>query len=199
MPDPKVALRKTFRARRGALSPETRQRFGAAAAAHVFRSPAWRRAGRVSVYVSLPEELPTSRILAQALAEGKCLALPRLTERTQELVLVDVVSLSGLERGPKGIRQPAAGRKVSPRDVDLLLLPGIAFDHAGTRLGFGGGHFDRLLSGGSGPAWGLAFSCQITPHLPRRAHDVSVAGVVTEQGFSPAGQVSSRVSENPFR
>ena len=80
---------------------------------------------------------------------------------------------------------PGADRKVEPASLDLVLAPGLAFDHDGGRLGQGGGYYDRLLTQlpASTPVVALAFDCQITDQVPTTAHDIPVHRIVTESSI----------------
>jgi len=181
--------RGRLRAARAAVAGEARQAAAAAVVAHLTASPLWTAAGTLLAYAATATELPTRPLLDAALAAGKRLCLPRVAT-DGDLTLHRVAALEGLVAGYRGLREPAAGApRVAPATVDLAVVPGLGFDRSGTRLGQGGGHYDRLLVHLS-PACvvcGVAFACQVVPRLPREPHDWPVAYVVTEEGLFPVG------------
>jgi 5-formyltetrahydrofolate cyclo-ligase len=148
------------------------------------RLPGWSAARTVLLYVSaFPEEIGTGRLLAIAYEAGRRVILPRvdLAERRLRLHRVDDPR-SDLRPGVLDIPEPHAGLpEVAPEVVDWALVPGVAFDERGYRLGRGAGHYDRLL-----PAmrpdcacWALAFGCQLVPALPVEPHDIALDGITT--------------------
>ena len=124
------------------------------------------------------------RPLAQAaLDRGKTLVLPRVDAAARVLVLHRVADLDGdVVPGFRGIPEPSPDLPtVRPADVDCALVPGVAFDDDGRRLGYGGGYYDRLLPQlrPGVPRIAGAFDLQIVDHVPAGAHDVAVDVVVT--------------------
>lgn len=176
----KAALRALVRQALAALPPARRALEEELVTAAVQDTLAWRAARTLLLYRSVGRELSTVGLANAAWRTGKRVAFPRVAP-DGHLRLLQVDSWTGFtEEGAYGIPEPAAGAlEVAPADIDLALLPGLAFDGAGGRLGRGGGHFDRLLGGGAlRQAWGLAFDCQVVPHVPRELHDRGVQRVV---------------------
>lgn len=186
----KKLLRAEVRARREKLSPEVRTEKSRRIFEHLQTLECWRQAENVLVYLSVHAEVETAEIVAWLVAEKRCivpwcrkdgtLGLFRLTSPETELA-----------PGTFGIPEPAAvwrevpDRVVKPETLDLVLLPGVAFDRSGGRLGQGGGYYDRLLEtlGPQAVTVGLAYACQIVPEVPREEHDRRVDYVVTEEGI----------------
>ena len=142
----------------------------------------------VAAYAALPSEPRLEDWLAELRRAGVELALPRVGEASPELRLLRAED--DLVPGPFGLRQPSvAAPPVRIEEACLVLVPGLAFDSCGGRLGRGGGFYDRLLAPTSrGPAssrprvWGVCFAIQIVPAVPCEAHDAPVAGCVSERG-----------------
>lgn len=185
----KRELRRLLRERRRALGDEMRRELSARIAAHVLALPVWREARVVMMYLSVTEEEPGTAALAQAaLAAGKRLCVPRFGRMaaTMEPVMID--SLESLAAGDSALPipqpPPGAGEVCDPARIDLNLLPCVSADAWGTRLGLGGGHFDRLLVSMRPDAvnLGLLFACQLVETLPREPHDQRLSGFVTEEG-----------------
>ncbi|MBN1475388.1 5-formyltetrahydrofolate cyclo-ligase, partial [Candidatus Sumerlaeota bacterium] len=145
--DAKRRLRSELRGRRRAMSPEERERLSAEIARHVLALPPWTEASSVMLYLAVPGEVETDALAGAALAQGKRLCVPRVTE-TDEIEAVAIRSLEDVERTPRGLREPPPGHGevVDPAGIVLLLIPCVAVDPQGHRLGQGGGHFDRFLA-----------------------------------------------------
>lgn len=160
---------------------------------HLRQTCIFRQAQTICSYVAMPEEVQTQEGLGEILAAGKRLVIPFCEER--DLKLCRVFSLNELSPGRWGILEPNQKvrqdptRQVDPAELEVILVPGVAFDLKGRRLGWGKGYYDRLL-GRLPPACvsiGLAFSCQIFDQLPQLAHDRKVAAIVTEEGIHVCG------------
>lgn len=149
---------------------------------HVLASDAWRRADTVFCYVSVGWEISTGELLTAALAAGKRLCVPRcLPDGVMYACLLP--DLSALRPGPLGIPEPGeALPRVPPEEIGLALVPGVAFDRSGYRLGRGGGYYDRFLPGLRGVRAGLCYGAFLLPVLPRTAFDVPTDCIVTEEG-----------------
>jgi len=149
----------------------------------VFRLTAFRRAKTICCYVALPYEVQTWRMIEEMLTKGKRVVVPVTQPRTKRLGLSEVRHLgTELVRGRFGVWEPArSARRPVPRGaLDLVLVPGIAFDRRGHRLGHGHGYFDRFLARipKTTPTVGLAFRFQVLDRLPVTAHDHAVQTVL---------------------
>lgn len=147
----------------------------------------YQKARVVMCYVAIDGEVETRAILEQALADGKRVAVPRAFSRGCRLVAAEVKNLRRelKPRGPWKIPQPSSrkGHAISPERLDLVIVPGVAFDRRGQRLGRGMGYFDRFLSRvpASVPRVGLAFRFQLLKEIPLESHDQPVDRVITEK------------------
>ena len=143
----------------------------------------WRDAAVVHTYVgAVPGEVATRGIVARALREGKTVVCPRVRWKPRGLDSFAVGSLGELTESSRGLWEPDP-RRAAPVDdgeLDLVLVPGIAFDRRGWRIGFGAGLYDRFLAGVAAPRVALAFSLQIQDSLPVEPHDEPVDWIVTE-------------------
>ena len=139
-----------------------------------------KQAGRICLYVSLPEEVDTHAIITTLFKEKRDVIVPRVT--SDSMTLHSILSYDDLIVGSYDIKEPGAkGNNVSLDDIDLFVVPGIAFDRHGYRLGRGKGYYDRLLSRSKAIKIGLAFSCQIVSRLPRDIYDIPMDVVITEK------------------
>ena len=179
----KGQLRTKFLRQLKQQKEDERRRRSEAIGRKVFRLTAFRRAKMVCCYVALPYEVQTWQMIEERLSRGKRVVVPVMEPRTKRLSLSEVrVPVSELSPGPFGVLEPApsARRPVSVRDVDLVLVPGLAFDRSGHRLGHGAGYFDRFLSRlpNTVPTVGLAFRFQLLDRLPVHPHDHAVKTVL---------------------
>lgn len=180
----KEEARRIARARLAVMTPEARARAGEEIARRVWTLPELSSARAVLLYAWLPEEVPTDAIAAEARRRGVVVTYPRCLPETREMVLHRVGSEEEFEAGSYGLREPAASCPVlSLEEVDVALVPGLAWDRSGRRLGRGAGYYDRLFAR---PGWrafrcGLFFASQELPSLPADPWDVPLDAVVTER------------------
>jgi 5-formyltetrahydrofolate cyclo-ligase len=179
----KDALRTRARATLRGLAPDVRAVAEAEIARRVWTVAEVAAARTLLIYASLPEEVATDAIADEARRRGILLVYPRcLADRTMTLHAVG--SADALRPGRYGIREPDADacpiRRIE--DVDAALIPGLAWDRGGHRLGRGAGYYDRMLAD---PVWrgfrcGLFFAAQEAPAVPHDAWDVRLDAIVTD-------------------
>ena len=167
------ALKKMPPARRTAASVE--------ACARLTQQAVWQKAQSVLFYAPLPEELDLWPLLMDALAAGKTVSLPRFDAEQKSYAACHIKDASRDTRvGQFGIREPVdLCPRISLNRLDLILVPGIAFDLKGHRLGRGKGYYDRLLAEAGGPTCGVAFDEQIVSQIPTEPHDVRLNCILT--------------------
>lgn len=147
---------------------------------------AYRTARTVCFFVALPTEVDTVPMIERALKEGKRVLVPRVDHlENKELKLYEIRDLqTDLSPGTMGIREPdpARSREAKASEADCILVPGLAFDRNGRRLGRGAAFYDKFLSSlrPDLPKAGLAFSFQVFPEIPYESHDRTVDIVITE-------------------
>lgn len=180
----KAARRRAMRARLSLQGAEAALEAGRAIDARLAESLFWQRARRIALFVSLPDEIATAPMLERALGASQLL-LPRVGEdRSLDFCVVD--RLDALAPGALGVLEPnREAPSVELEDHDLVVLPGLAFDREGGRLGRGAGYYDRVLArilgAGRRPSLiGVGYSFQLIDRVPMASHDVRVDLVVTE-------------------
>ena len=180
----KAALRATMRELLASRAPAV------AAAAGQALTRLWQRDRRledaevVALYAATSEEVPTQPLFDLLRAQGVATCFPRCGERRLEFVSVG--HASDLESGRYGIPAPRAGMpEARLRRGDIVLVPGLAFDEQGWRLGRGGGWYDRTFSTGERGPWlvGVGFSFQCIEEVPHDSRDCPVDAIVTETGL----------------
>lgn len=187
----KDSLRVAFKQKRLALSSEERASIDAAIAQRVFELSEFRDAQLVATYLSFGAEVETRGIIERAWQEGKTVALPRCVPASRSMRWYTIDSLDGLERHAFGMQEPAED---PAREVDLAvykgalaIVPALAVDIQGYRLGYGGGYYDAFLAEFSGVSVGLCREVQVVEDLAalgaRERYDIPVDLVITETRF----------------
>jgi 5-formyltetrahydrofolate cyclo-ligase len=181
LPAAKAALRRTIGVALAAIPPEQRAEDSAKICAQVRALPIWQQAGSVLLFAPMPGEPDIWPLLAEALAAGKITALPRFNAAARNYHAARAQDLPGdIVPGHFGIREPAARCPEIPLNrLDLVLVPGVAFDRRGHRLGRGRGYYDRLLAEVRGVKCGIAFAEQMVSAVPAGAADVRLDFIVT--------------------
>jgi 5-formyltetrahydrofolate cyclo-ligase len=183
----KTALRRQIITARDALPPAQRRELSTAITPKVLTLEAYRNANCVLTYMSLGSEFDTAAFVADVLAAGKQLCLPRVNRDTRRLELYVVENVANdIQSGTWGIREPRAERPPAElARIDFVLLPGVAFTPRCERLGYGGGFYDRLIPrfANRPPLVAAAFALQVCDSVPVDANDQRVDVVITENSF----------------
>ena len=190
----KQSFRDMLKERRAALDPNLRNIMDGRIRSAVLQSQEWRQAKAVFAYLDFGDEVPTRGLIEKALAAGKLVLLPRVVPGPERQLawywVKDAAEPDGFERSAFGVPEPPDDPK---RLVDvaaicagageggaLALVPGLAFDAAGYRIGYGGGYYDVFLRGFAGVSLGLCRRAFYVTELPfRDEHDVPVTRVIT--------------------
>lgn len=172
----KQALRSEIRQIRRQLDATAAIIAGDAVAAHLLELPETAQAHVVMVYGAAPDELDPRGCEQPFRDRGARVAYPRV--EGDEIVVVEVTPASALTTGFGGIREPL-GPPMDPESVDVVVVPGLAFDRTGRRLGHGKAYYDRLLPRMRATRIGVAFDEQIVEAVPADDHDQPMDMIVT--------------------
>jgi len=193
----KGALRSALRAERRSRSPEEVARASREISASVLGLAVFQHTRHLVAYAAGPGEVDPAELVQAAVSQGLTVYFPRVVEPTLEFL---ACPLAGLRPGAFGLAEPPGGHPLDPASSDVLfLVPGLAFDPAGTRLGRGGGHYDRALADHrSAMRIGLACEAEIQSSLPREPWDQPMDAVVTERRvlWATAGRSGVAFEEN---
>jgi len=148
--------------------------------------PEYEKAGTVMFYVDVRDEVRTRQALPEALASGKRIVVPYCLDGELELFWLE--NMDELELGMYRILEPkvelrdVAAKRLTPTNLDLVMVPGVAFDRKGGRTGHGKGYYDKLLQHArkDAPLIALSFECQLFEEIPAESHDIFMDKVVTE-------------------
>jgi len=138
----------------------------------------------VALYSNIHKEVSTGEISAESLRRDKVLLYPRVVRKGKRLIFAQVKSREDLEEGNWGIMEPRIGLKeFFPRQIDLVFIPGVAFDREGRRLGYGQGYYDRAAGGlrEGCVRIALAFDFQVIEGIPNSSRDIRVGKIITEK------------------
>jgi len=156
---------------------------------HTFMNlPEYQQAKTVLFYIDVRSEVRTRQALPEALKSGKTIAIPWCTE-TVELALFKLESMDELSVGMYKILEPKEELRLLPekqvdaKSINLIMVPGVAFDRRCARMGHGKGYYDKLLENvrPETPLVALAFECQLFPEIPVAPHDVFMSKIITEK------------------
>ena len=175
-------MRRAIRARVSALDPTARALEEARLVSRLESLPGFDRSRTVLLYAStFGEEIDTRPILDAALRIGKRVACPKVVESERRLRLFEVIEPAvDLVASPRGIPEARSGcPEIDPAEVDWALVPGLAFDRRGFRLGRGAGLYDRLLPmlGPETRTWALILEAQWVDRVPTEPHDRPIGGI----------------------
>lgn len=176
----KEEIRSIVRTRKMQASPDDLARDSDIIFRKIIETSAYILAPAVFIYADFDGEVQTRKFIAQALASGKRVALPRCLD-DGSMVFCTIDSLRQIEEGKGGVPVPAESCEIDPCASALVIVPGIAFDPKRNRLGRGGGYYDRFLK--ENPAhttMGVCFDFQLFDELPKEPHDMRVQMLFTE-------------------
>lgn len=169
----KKILRKQIREQKRAMTPGQIEEKSRRLGQQLMASSLYRNAKTIYGYLPYNQEVRTVPILEQALRDGKCVAVPKVFG--DEMRFISINDLSQVEKGYAGIPEPVADGPVAQDPDALVLMPGLAFDQEGHRIGYGGGFYDRFLAHEPDhPTVALCYDFQMLPVLETEEHDIPV-------------------------
>ncbi len=181
----KAEIRKEIIRRLRDQSPSLRAERSLIIQEKLLESDEFRSSNTVMTYVSLPTEVDTGHFIKTALRQGKRVAAPYIGPDGDTIIASELTAIENLEKGPFGIYQPKGGRdrEIPLKEIDLVVVPAIAYDRKNMRLGRGKGYYDKFLADTdllSSKTVGLSFSFQVVDRLPSNDHDRPVDRVITD-------------------
>ena len=183
-------LRKQLRQQRRAVTPNQQQQAQQAVLQRLIRLPKFQYAKKVGVYLDAFGEIHTQRIIEYCFVQGKQVYLPMICNMNQQLVWVEISRHQYINKRfshhPLGMKEPMASRGKHVSHLDLLIMPLLACDKYGTRIGMGGGYYDRTLASAPQRPYrlGIAHDFQlIHANLPRENWDQPVDALLTPECF----------------
>lgn len=179
----KTRLRRQALARRNGLLADTRERAAILAQARIASLPAWANARCIGAYFPWGSEYDPKPLIDTAWKEQRVVVYPRITGPGQ-MVFHHWSAGDPLDNLRSGVQQPtSSSRECALDEIDLFLVPLVAWDRRGQRLGYGGGFYDRALAKRRGFRLGLGFECQRIAEVPAEAHDQPLDALIHETGL----------------
>lgn len=182
----KKDIRRFVLEKRDKLEPDIKVELDKKIFSELINSEAYKNASVIFVFVSFKSEVDTHEIIKQALKDSKTICVPRINAKEREMEIFKINSLEELKEGYYGILEPGEDcPAVNGNNIDIVLMPGAAFDRQGGRIGYGGGFYDRFLSRMNKKVdkIALAYDFQILDRVPMDEFDVRVDGIVTNEGY----------------
>jgi len=149
----------------------------------LYQLPLWKIANTIALTISRSPEVDTWQIIRSGWLEGKRIVVPKCLPESKQMIFRKITSFEQLESVYFGLYEPKENQteEVSQQEIDLMIVPGVAFNRQGYRIGFGGGYYDRYLQKFKGETVSLAFSIQVLQELPIEKHDIPVKTIITEK------------------
>jgi 5-formyltetrahydrofolate cyclo-ligase len=189
----KRRLRRVLAERRRVVEGDERSAAGEAIREHLVADPLVGSARHIGLFAALADEPPTRPLFDALERAGRLCLLPRC--RAQQLVYAPVARWEDLRPGRYGVLEPRRGEPIAEFGADdVVLVPGLAFDRAGHRLGRGGGYYDRTFPPGrsGGPLlFGLCYALQVVDDVPHDSRDCRMDAIVTERGLCRISETSA--------
>ncbi len=174
----KQHIRKEALARRAGISKEEAAEKSRAITDRILALPAYRNAECILLYIDVKGEVRTRDLLERAWKDGRRTAVPRCRDKRMDFV--EITGYSDLKPGSFGIPEPASGDPIDPGNA-LMIMPGAAFDRNLSRIGYGGGYYDRYLCENPDvQTVAVSYACQVFDSIPSEEHDVRPRILVTE-------------------
>lgn len=167
----KQALRSRIRAQKRDMTAEQIREKSEELARQLFATAEYRNARSIYGYLSFNQEVRTIPMLERALRDGKQVAVPKCYG--DEMRFIWLSDLNAVKKNAMGIPEPAADEPLADDETALVLLPGLAFDRAGYRIGYGGGYYDRFLAREANhPTLALCYDFQLFDRLETEEFDI---------------------------
>ncbi len=180
----KKEIRKSIYTLRKSYSLELLNKWSEEICKKIAELPVYKKSNYIAFYFAKPGEVNLKSLIGKAFLEGKKVFLPKTHLQKKTLTFHQVFSFSELVPGPFNLLEPPyQNPEIDIKKLDLIFVPGVAFDIKKGRIGYGGGFYDRVLVKTKTFKIGVAFSFQIFEKLPLEAHDQRVDLIITEQGL----------------
>lgn len=195
MPADKASIRKIVLSRRNALSVEIRKVKDLKIKEKILALPEFRAAHKILLYASFRSEVDTLDLLKYCVDYGKIIVLPKVDRNNDELTLYRVEDMNEVVAGYMGIPEPQVheGRRMPVEEMDLIIVPGVAFDGHCNRLGYGKGFYDKLLTRGAKAKIAIAYEEQIVEYIPSEPYDIKMDKIITDKRIIECSEITERL------
>lgn len=152
----------------------------------LINSDYYKNSSVIFAFVSFRDEVDTHKFIKQALKDGKTICVPKVPSKKQGMETHIIKGFEDLKEGYFGILEPIDEcTKASPDDIDFILMPGVAFDMEGGRVGYGAGFYDKFLAklNKDVPKIAIAYDFQLYEKVPTDEFDIKIDGIITNKDF----------------
>ncbi|KAB7642743.1 5-formyltetrahydrofolate cyclo-ligase [Bacillus sp. B3-WWTP-C-10-D-3] len=184
MREEKLRLRKQIIEHMNSLSKERYITLSEQIAFSLYEQKEWAEAKTIGITLSMENEVNTYPIIEKAWEEGKRVVVPKCNKETRTMSFRQISNFDQLETVYMNLREPipALTEEANADEIDLQIVPGVAYTERGERIGYGGGYYDRYLVHYKGKTLSLAYSFQMVEHIPVEPFDTNVEKIITEKG-----------------
>ena len=184
MREEKLRLRKQIIEHMNSLSKERYTTLSEQIAFSLYAQKEWTEAKTIGITLSMENEVNTYPIIEKAWEEGKKVVVPKCNKETRTMSFRQISNFDQLETVYMNLREPipALTEEVNADEIDLQIVPGVAYTERGERIGYGGGYYERYLMHYKGKTLSLAYSFQMVDHIPIEPFDKNVEKIITEKG-----------------
>ncbi len=176
----KQKLREIILEKRNSLTKEDILKKSNKIMEKLFSLPEFKKAKKIMFYVSKDNEVFTHNMIKELINKKKIL-VPVTDYENKNLIISELKNFSDLEPGYYGVLEPKKIKKVNPKDIDIVIVPGVVFDKKGNRIGYGKGYYDIFLKKTKAFKIGLAFDFQVVEEIKKEEFDVAIDIIVTEK------------------
>lgn len=181
----KKEIRKKVLSLRDNINESTKKEWDNLIFDKLVNSQEYKNSQTISIFVSYASEVDTINIIKRMFDDHKKVCVPRVISKENGMKMYALNSFKDLNKGFKGIPEPSiACTEISPKEIDLIVIPGSAFDRTGSRIGYGGGFYDRYLQllDITTKQIAISYSIQLLEHVPTEPFDLKVPCLITDQG-----------------
>jgi 5-formyltetrahydrofolate cyclo-ligase len=181
----KKELREQLKQKLDSMNPETYYHHSSLIARHLYNQDQWKEHETIALTISRFPEVDTRPIIQKAWETGKRVVVPKCLPADRRMIFREITSFDQLEKVYFGLFEPTEKltKEVSKEEIELIIVPGLGYTTNGSRLGFGGGYYDRYLKNYKGETLSLAFTEQLVQDLPIEDHDYRVGAIISEKGL----------------
>lgn len=177
----KNEIRKVYKAKRASMDKAQVSEKSIKACEIFLKSALYENAKTIMLYMPLGNETDTTDIIKRAFADGKRVAFPVTDEESGEITPCYATAKTTFSKGAFSVNEPCGNDVADAEDIEVVLVPGIAFDKNGSRVGFGKGCYDRLLCRTKAVKIGFCYENQLCENIPADEHDIKMDYIITEK------------------
>lgn len=181
---PKSEMRNIIKAKRKALTKDEVQQKSKLVENEFLKSDIYKKAESIMLYMPIQNEVDTSGIIKTALSDGKKLVFPVTENGSGKITPFFANSETEFVKGNFSVPEPICSKAAKPEEIDVILVPGIAFDSSGNRIGFGKGCYDKFLSRCTALRVGVCYDFQLCERIAADVHDKKMDYILSENGLT---------------